>query len=90
MTKFKGLIEKPASKTNLSIKIDMDIANLHDEVKQLLKITGSKLNLDRTLEPIIRNILQDAKHQLTELKTEQSGNTSKLASNQKEVEAELA
>lgn len=71
MAKFKALIEKPASKTNLSIKLDADVANLQDEVKQLLKQTGSKLNLDRTLQPIIRDILQDAKHQLIEVVEEQ-------------------
>lgn len=72
MAKFRALIEKPASKSNLSIKLDSDVAHLQDEVKQLLKKTGSKINLDRTLQPIIRDILQDAKHQLTEVAEEQS------------------
>ena len=72
MAKFKGLIEKPASKKkSLSIKIESDVADLHDEVHQLLKQTGSKLNLDKALQPMLRSILQDAKHQLVEVLDEQ-------------------
>jgi len=72
MAKFKSLIEKPASKKKtLSIKIESDIADLHDEVHKLLKQTGSKLNLDKTIQPMLRNILQDAKHQLVDIAQEQ-------------------
>ena len=71
MAKFKTLIEKPASKSSLKVQLDADVNALQDEVKQLLKDTGSKMNLDRTLQPILRDILQDAKHQLIETKEEQ-------------------
>lgn len=82
MGKFKVVIEKPIqkSKTNLSIRLDEDVSESLNEVKNLLKETGSKLNLDRTLQPIIREILNDAKHQLIETQQEQQEQKATLLS----------
>ena len=91
MAKFKALIEKPASKSSLKVQLDADVSTLQDEVKQLLKDTGSKMNFDRTLQPILRDILQDAKHQLIETKSEQQSFAQKtMKSSEKEVDLEPA
>ncbi|HCV05152.1 MAG: hypothetical protein CMD81_08105 [Gammaproteobacteria bacterium] len=67
MSKITAIIDSTASKTNMSIKLDEDVHELYEEVKDLLKEAGlGKLNMNRSLQPVIKSILMDAKHQAQE------------------------
>jgi len=67
MTKIKAVIESTASKSTLPVRLDDDIHELHEEVKILLKEAGlGRLNMNRSLNPIIKSILMDAKYQAQE------------------------
>ena len=47
--------------------LDDDVHELHEEVKTLLKKAGlGRLNMNRSLNPIIKSILEDAKYQAKE------------------------
>lgn len=67
MAKIKAVIESTASKSTLPIRLDDDVHDLHEEVKGLLKKAGlGRLNMNRSLNPIIKSILMDAKFQAQE------------------------
>jgi|GEM_PF-3800351 len=67
MTKLKAIIETSSSKNGLTVKLNTETDALYKEVKTLLKKTDCKMNLNAVLQPLIKDVLTDAKHQLLEL-----------------------
>ncbi|HCV04052.1 MAG: hypothetical protein CMD81_16115 [Gammaproteobacteria bacterium] len=88
MTKIKAVIESTASKATLPVRLDDEVHELHEEVKALLKKAGlGRLNMNRSLNPIIKSILMDAKYQAQEKLNSKKQSTISTAQKQ---ESELA
>ena len=67
MARFKAIIDGTSSKSSISIRLDDDVYALQEEVKELLKKAHlGKLNMNRSLQPILKSILEDAKFQALE------------------------